>query len=77
MPEEAQNTGTTTKKRSPHPNLYRASCIKRDVVSAIANAKRFRKTTKETAVVLNELASALQAINSVLATCGDVEAYRQ
>ena len=76
MDAEMQNAGTTKRKRNPHPNLYRASCVKRDVVSAIANAKRFRKTTKETVVVLNELVSALQAINNVLATCGDVEAYK-
>ena len=75
MPDATQNTGTTLKKK-PHPNRANALRVKKCVTIAIGYVKKFRKPTKETAVVLNELESALNAIDNVLVTCGDVEAYQ-
>lgn len=64
-------------KKMPHPNRANARRIKKHISLAVEYAVKFRKPTKETVVVLNELESAEQAINNVLATCGDVEAYRE
>ena len=75
MAERTQNTGTTLKKK-PHPNRANARRIKKHIALAVGFAMKFRKPTKETTVVLNELESALNAVDNVLVTCGDIEAYR-
>ena len=75
MAEKTQSIGTFTMK-SPHPNRANARRVKKYIVLAIGYAMKFRKPTKETAVVLNELEGALNAVDNVLVTCGDTEAYR-
>ena len=74
MPEEWQSVGIM--KKNPHPNRANARRIKKHIALAVGYAMKFRRPTKETAVVLNELESALNAVDNVLVTCGDTETYK-